>query len=156
MLISTPAAINSRTALNSSRSTVNHQEAKRPRSLRLISMSIPPHSHSDARQSGNRFDKGIPPDFEIAIMVERCTGGRQKHDGARPAVFDGVPGRDLDGPVERARFDEGRPLANSVGEFVRRLTDEIGAPDLREERGERRDSAGLRNAARDPIDLVER
>src|SRR5260221_1510365 len=117
MLISTPAAIRSSTALNSSRSTVNHQEAKSPRSLRLISMSVPLYRHLDARQSGDRFAEGISPDFKIRIVVERCTGGRQEHDGTHLAVLDGVTCGRFDRLVERAGLDVRLPVADLACKF---------------------------------------
>ncbi len=67
----------------------------------------------------------------------------------------GVAGGERDRPVERAGHHMRHLAVELGGEARRRLTNQIGLADAREEAGERRQPAGLRLAAGDPEDIAE-
>ena len=70
MLMSTPDAMSSSTALSRSLSTVNHQLASKPRSLRLMSMTASSLGHGHPGQARHGAHEGIAANFEIGIMIE--------------------------------------------------------------------------------------
>ena len=109
---------------------------------------------SAAREFVDHVAEGVAAHFEIGELVVGGAGRRQQHDGTRHAV---APrrlarrrkcGREIAGAGKRHRIAERRR------ELLGRGADQIGVPDAVEIPGQRRNPAGLRQTAGDPVDRV--
>ena len=87
---------------------------------------------------GNGFHEGIAADFKIGVVVKRGAGRRQQHHRIRLPGIDRIARRGDNRPVERAAYFERQPCRQRLGEFIRRLTDQVGLLDARKKRRERR------------------
>src|SRR6266446_329699 len=93
--------------------------------------------------------------LEIGELIERRAGRREQDHGFLESALRGLARREGDRAIEGADDRVGDAAVECGGERLRRLADQIGLANAREEPGEGLDAAGLRPAPRDPEDIRE-
>ena len=156
-----PITISATNEPSSQRSTVRIQSATGPRSDSRHHGSRPPscacaRARAPRQPFGDGCAKGLAARLEIGELVERGAGRRQQHHGLLRRRARGVraaasiAASSVPAALERNRAGE------RAREFVRRLADQVGLGDAREQGPERLDAARLRPAAENPVDVVKR
>ncbi len=114
-------------------------------------------SSSTPGSCGDGLDEGIAAHFEIGILVEGGAGGRQQHDRTRPPIAPAHRAAPRRPPCPACRiFSTGMAPPSVAANCIRGLADQIGfAPRGRNSGLQRLDAARLRDAAGDPVDVLE-
>ena len=126
----------------------------RLRSARLT-IRRPPHWLVTPSSCKHERAEGVAALLEILELVEGGAGRRQQHDRLRRRIARGIGAAAATAAASVPDISMRHGRAERRGEILRRLADQIGLGDAREEVGEAGDAAFLGPAAGDPVDAVE-